>query len=342
MLLYKAFINGSSLIRIKESPEKIREIAVSDPSLKILDQKIARILSKICSSYPKELRPNRIYQSRRDIHYCKNYNYLQYGDIKSAFESSNILLLIAFNFLFSPISIARVSFNLLIVYYSKINKRYSISNIRRGKLRPGLSTSGILFNITQRNIIFVITFALKSLYRKKGSLEFQIYVDDFVIYSNTKTKAQLFFKLYTFCNHLLCIKVNPQKTSLLINISSKQGLLVERLGIVIWKNRRGEIISSIRNKTVNKYLSRLIIYCHQNTSSQRSALSYTRYLLYGRRRASQLPDYSLFNTFPGKVIWTDNQQKKLVVTKFLNILRKQYPSYFSKTSNTKFKEYIFR
>lgn len=327
-LYYNSFKKGAD-VRCKKIGQKHREICIANGIYQKLDRKTSTILQRYnCKSkHYNQTFNNRVKQSKKGIQSIQKYKWVRYGDIKNAYYSSNIFLLIMWNLILSPSPIIKSGLGLTSLYCSKLNASSNLKTLKRFKLRFGISTTEELFRLTQINIFKVVSFINKWFF--KSDVYFQIYVDDFVFYGNDKKKIQQLYNIYKFFNRLLLIEIHEEgmKREILVRTDSRGQIILNRLGIIAYRTQKGNLVVKIREETIKKYLTRFRRAIKRIKKEKRERQSKVIYReIVGTKKITK-NSYPILYTFPVKMLWTDHQQRQKFISSIVNICRRHITKY---------------
>ena len=330
-ICWVAFNQGVEIV-IMIRDGKRREIAIPKEAYGIVDHATSQSLRQFLKEHTlvDYIHGNRFNQSLNDMRYIEQYDWVGYGDIKNAHYSSRIFLLLAWNFLFNPILILRHILPLAALYCSPRKSKQALKDTKPFGLRFGLSTTEALFRLTQLNVSKVVYFINNRLL--KVNYKFQLYVDDYVFYSDQAAHIETLAFIYKALNRLLLIKVHSGSSpkALVVNsTNSANSKTLERLGLIMFRNKKGELKASIRKKTIDKYLDRIqsdikSLSRHERAKLVSSVFSKRiglggLYIGYG---------YPLYQAFPPGLLWIDPQQQKRTLSRVIRILKKYVPEFY--------------
>ncbi|MBH46597.1 MAG: hypothetical protein CME71_00340 [Halobacteriovorax sp.] len=328
---YLEAYNDSVKIITPNISGKKREISISQEEHKELDKRTASaIRHHIANEHRLELiHSNRFNQSLNDIKFTNSFKWVGYGDIKDAYYSSNIFLLLIWNFLFNPLLIIKTFVPLVVLYISPLRSTEVFQKTKLLGLRPGLSSTEAIFKLTQFNISKTFNFLGKHILGI--NYQFQLYVDDFVFYADRMSHIVLLTNIYSFLNNLLLIKIHSldnKKGLVVSNTHANSTKVLERLGLIIYRNKNGALKTSIRNKTIDKYLKNFKQFiCKYPYERRYTFASSTFSRVIGVNSPKTKYGYPLFQTFPPGTIWKNKQQQRRVISRAIRILKKSVPEY---------------
>jgi hypothetical protein len=330
-LYWSAFLEGVDIIIINQDGKR-REVAVPKGAYTFLDYLTSSSLREYLKELPQihHIHGNRHRQSLNDLQSIERYKRVGCGDIKNAHYSSNIFILLVWNFLFCPALILKHFCPLIALYCSPRKSKYRLENTKILGLRFGLSTTEALFRLTQLNIFRVLHF-INNKCLKRDYL-FQIYVDDYVFYSNNRNHIMALGFAYKTLNRLLFIKVHAENSSKSFTVNStktEQSKVLERLGLIVFRNQKGELKASIRDKTIRKYLDRIESDIKKHPKCARAYVASSIFAKrIGLNRSYVCYGYPLYQSFPPGILWTDIQQQKRTLSRVIRIFKKHVPDFY--------------
>lgn len=292
---------------LKKNGNKVRRICTPNEFLKIE----INLLSQQLIEKFKLKKLNRVEQSKKDISCFNKYNYVLFSDGKKALESGSVFS-ICFAFLvLHPTSVFLIP-RLLKIYFANVyDDQGNLVNVKN-KLKIGYRSSELIMQLAFKRPLQVFNLFGES----------QLYVDDVVLYSNSKLFIQVFYSILKM--YLFVLGFRLHKTEF-YNLTLKPKKAGGRLGILFGFEKK-LLTTRVRQKTLNKYSKRISVIV--NRYDREKALYLISKKLYGQIEPPKI--YPIYDTF-NKEIWTNHVQRKLFLKKVLNILNKKYPDLKTKS-----------
>jgi hypothetical protein len=279
--------------------------AFNNPNLQLRDL-INELHHKLKTIFPDLKSPNRLRQSAQDVDCFKKYKYVLLFDVKKALMSGNIVMVCFFLCLIYPRFISLLSLVLKIYFSPVVDNQNQVVLSRNNRLKAGFKTSEQLLSVLFRLPLKIFNCFGDS----------RLYVDDVILFSQSKIWIQVCFKFLQFYFYLLGFRFHKTEYYDLTQKPCKCG---QRLGLHFGFNMKGELSVKVRATTLRRYLSRIKRSIH-NVPIE-TALFRAGKILYGFIQPPSYPLYASFTQF----IWTDRIQRKQFFSKCVGILKKRYP-----------------